>query len=75
MYNFDKVVYVEFGRCNSCGRRLRAAVTGFSYLDNYGRELDRASLEAHCNEGGHSIVYGSLSREEFLAAENGEVLR
>lgn len=69
-----KHIWVDMGHCNTCGKKLRAYVDEYAFLTNLGEEENTITVEAHCGQGGHASKRGYLTREDFDAAADGDII-
>jgi len=72
----EKTVFVKVGKCNTCGKKLIAAVKKIMFLDeNPPHEWqDRIQVSAHCGNPGHNMHTVYVTREQFDRAENNSVI-
>jgi len=69
-----KQVFIDFGHCSTCGEPLYAVVDEVEFIGPEGQDLDSVRVEAHCGVGGHNLVAGRVTREEFEAANDGDTI-
>ena len=67
-----KTVYVDLGKC-SCGKVI-VGVNELSFIDHYGRQTNAIEVRGHCGNSGHAERIGTITRQEFDTAKNGEVV-
>ena len=69
-----KSITVRLGKCGTCSKKVYAHVNDMDFINYHGEEEDVIRVEGHCGRPGHATKVANISRDEFDAAKDGDVI-
>lgn len=60
--------------CMTCDPSIVGIIDELDFLDNDGNSLDYATADLHCGVPGHNVQIVSVTREEFDAATDDQLI-